>query len=283
MRNLKPTRLGKTSRKKTLRSLAQAGLFFYAGGDFVEYTLIYKAASVWNDVSEYKYSFTYGFKKKLYTINLSFAPEDFPHLAGFQYLRDVHLPRFSSKKTVSKILDGTISQEMIEKGGQYEESVKPRLLALVSLEAMLDNNFTFYSFMPRFYSFFTSIKADYLIASHLENINYVFIIREGERSVVADCTCCSTFIKGYRDYEENQRPYTLLKKCKTHIATDNTEVLYIKEGFIEDDTSEESQVATEDTTKARAALSSMRQRASHEGFKSAEEIESLIDEARSEV
>ena len=125
MRNLKPTRLGKTSRKKTLRSLAQAGLF--------------------------------------------------PHLAGFQYLRDVHLPRFSSKKTVSKILDGTISQEMIEKGGQYEESVKPRLLALVSLEAMLDNNFTFYSFMPRFYSFFTSIKADYLIAmasSLLRKLNH---------------------------------------------------------------------------------------------------------------
>ena len=125
MRNLKPTRLGKTSRKKTLRSLAQAGLF--------------------------------------------------PHLSGFQYLRDVHLPRFSSKKTVSKILDGTMSQEMIEKGGQYEESVKPRLLALVSLEAVLDNNFTFYSFMPRFYSFFTSIKADYLIArasSLLRKLNH---------------------------------------------------------------------------------------------------------------
>ena len=87
----------------------------------------------------------------------------------------MHLPRFSSKKTVSKILDGTISQEMIEKGGQYEESVKPRLLALVSLEAMLDNNFTFYSFMPRFYSFFTSIKADYLIArasSLLRKLNH---------------------------------------------------------------------------------------------------------------
>lgn len=213
----------------------------------MEYTLIYKAASVWNSISEYKYSFTYGFKMKLYTINLSFAPEDFPHLAGFQYLKDVNLPRFSQKKTVSKILDGTISQEMIEKGCQYEESVKPRLLALISLEAMLDNSFTFYSFMPRFYSSFTSIKADDLIASHMESINYVFLIREGDRSIVADCTCCSTFIKGYRDYEENQRPYTLLKKCKTHIATDNAEVLYIKEGFTEDESSEESQAINQKT------------------------------------
>ena len=246
----------------------------------MEDSLIYKAALVWNKVSEYKYSFTYGFKKKLYIINLSFSAEDFPHLAGFQYLKDLNLPQFSPRKTVSKILDGTISQEMIEKGRQYEELVKPRLLALVSLEALLDSKFTFYSYMPKFYSFFTSIKADYLIASHIENINYVFLIREGERSVVADCICCSTFIKGKHNYEENQRSYTLLKKCKTHIASNNTVVLYIKDGFVENRTLSSNQSASEDAAKTVNALKSMRQRAAIDGFKSDEEIELLIDEAR---
>ena len=145
---------------------------------------------------------------KLYTINLSFSTEDFPHLAGFQYLKDLTLPRFTPAKTVSKILEGVITQEQIEKGLQYEEMVKPRLMALVSLEEMLDKEFTLYSYMPRFYPFITSIRADYLIASHIGSISFIFLIREGERSIVSDCICCSTFIKEERDYEQNQRPYS---------------------------------------------------------------------------
>ena len=201
-------------------------------------SLIFKAASVWDSVSRYSYSFTYGFKMKLYTINLSFSPEDFPHLAGFQYLKDLTLPRFTPAKTVYKILDGTITQEQIEKGSQYEEMVKPRLLALAALEEMLDRDFILYSYMPRYYPFVTSIRADYLIASHLDNVSFVFLIREGERSVVSDCICCSTFVKDDRDYEQNQRSYALLKKSKTLITAGTTTVLFIKDGFIDPETAE---------------------------------------------
>ena len=203
-------------------------------------TLLYKAAFVWDKISQYKYSFTYGFKMKLYTINLSFSSEDFPHLAGFQYLKDLALPRYTPAKTVARILDGTINQSQIEKGLQYEELVKPRLLALCSLEEMLDREFSLYSFMPRFYSFVTSIKADYLIASHLDNVSFVFLIREGDRSVVSDCVCCSAFVKDERDYEQNQRPYTLLKKTKTNLATKDTRVLFIKDNFIDPDSQAET-------------------------------------------
>ena len=47
--------------------------------------ILYQAASVWNTLTDYCYVFTYGYKNQLYTINLSFSMEDFPHLAGFQY------------------------------------------------------------------------------------------------------------------------------------------------------------------------------------------------------
>ena len=194
----------------------------------MEETLLRKAALVWESISQYRYSFTYGFKMKLYTINLSFYSEDFPHLAGFQYLKDLTLPRFTPAKTVSKVLDGTITQEQIEKGLQYEEMVRPRLLALVSLEEMLDKEFTLYSYMPRFYPFVTSIRADYLIASHIGDISFIFLIREGERSLVSDCICCSTFVKDERDYEQNQRPYTLLKKAKTKLSDGKTDLLFLK-------------------------------------------------------
>ena len=55
--------------------------------------IFYQAASVWNELTDYKYVFTYGYKNKLYTINLSFLSEDFPHLAGFQYLKDLSLQK----------------------------------------------------------------------------------------------------------------------------------------------------------------------------------------------
>lgn len=57
--------------------------------------IFYQAASVWNELTEYNYPLTYGYKNKLYKINLTFSPEDFPHLAGFQYLRDIALPGFN--------------------------------------------------------------------------------------------------------------------------------------------------------------------------------------------
>ena len=51
--------------------------------------ILYQAASAWQKLTDYRYIFTYGYKKNLYTINLTFSMEDFPHLAGFQYLKDL--------------------------------------------------------------------------------------------------------------------------------------------------------------------------------------------------
>ena len=217
------------------------------GGDGA---LLHKAALVWHELSQHKYIFTYGYKMKLYTINLSFSPEDFPHLAGFQYLKDLTLPRFTPAKTVAKILDGTITQEQIEKGIQYEEMVKPRLLALAALEEMLDNEFSLYSFMPCFYSFVTSIRADYLIASHMGDVSFVFLIREGERSLVSDCICCSTFRKDERDYEQNQRSFTLLKKVKTKLLTNEAQVLFLKENFKDPEAVESADNSATENTDA---------------------------------
>lgn len=81
--------------------------------------IFYDAASIWNELTEYNYIFTYGYKNTLYTISLTFSQEDFPHLAGFQYLKDITLPRYNPEKIVSLILDGTITLAQIEKASQY--------------------------------------------------------------------------------------------------------------------------------------------------------------------
>ena len=173
-----------------------------------DHGLLYDAAVAWKELTEYYYAFTFGYKQQLYTIHLSFPLEKFPHLAGFQYLKDINLPRFNPSKTMNMTLSGKISHSQIEKGSQYEESVKPRLEALVRLKETLEQDFQLHSYMPRFYSFTTQIKADYLISSTTAPVDFIFIIKSSSSGNISICNfvCCSAFTQTKRDYRENQRP-----------------------------------------------------------------------------
>ena len=51
--------------------------------------ILYQAASVWNEMTEYKYKITYGYKKKLYHINLSLR-RIFLILLVFSILKTFH-------------------------------------------------------------------------------------------------------------------------------------------------------------------------------------------------
>lgn len=64
--------------------------------------ILFQAAEAWMDLTQYRYIFTYGYKNKLYTITLGFTPSDFPHLAGFQYMKDIAAPLFSPNKANKK-------------------------------------------------------------------------------------------------------------------------------------------------------------------------------------
>ena len=103
--------------------------------------LLQQSAMVWKNITEYRYLFTYGYKKQLYPINLTFSLEDYPHLAGFQYMKDISLPNYSSAKIADKILEGKISFEKVQEAAKYEEMIKPRLEALVHLKESLDHEF----------------------------------------------------------------------------------------------------------------------------------------------
>lgn len=191
--------------------------------------ILQQSALAWKELTEYRYKFVYGYKKTLYPINLTFSFEDYPHVGGFQYLKDITLPNYTSAKIVNRILEGKITIEQIQKGAQYGEMVKPRLEALIHLKNSLDNDFNLYSFMPRMYPFITNIKADYLIASHSIIDSYVFIIHTTPSGdAKCDFLCCSAFAKGERDYEVNQRKRTLLKKERVHIVSNTTTVLLNK-------------------------------------------------------
>ena len=191
--------------------------------------IFYTAASVWNELTEYKYIFTYGYKNVLHTINLTFSPEDFPHLAGFQYLKDIEFPRYNPEKILSQILNGTITIEHIKNAALYEELVLPRLEALIRMKETLDNEFKLFSYMPKMYPFYTQIKADYLISRHSDITSFVFIIQaNADGSAKCDYLCCSAFEQGERNFEQNQRSRTLLKKERIHLPNNTSTVLFDK-------------------------------------------------------
>ncbi len=230
--NHKPNRFFGIERKRIVGGLAYARPFFVFHFNRKEVyfikpdNILYRAAYIWKKLTNYRYVFTYGYKQRLYTINLTFSKEDFPHLAGFQYLKDVTLPRYNYSKIVDRILDEKIRYEQIIKGAQYEKMVKPRLEALVYLEDILNNDFFLFSYMPQMYPFTTTIKADYLISSHFEPNSFVFIIQATtDGDAKCDYLCCSAFSKGERDYEANQRPRAVLKKERIHIPTDTSTIL----------------------------------------------------------
>ena len=58
--------------------------------------------------------------------NLTFSLEDYPHLAGFQYMKDISLPNYTSARTVNRILEDKIIFAKIQKAAKYGEMIKPR-------------------------------------------------------------------------------------------------------------------------------------------------------------
>ena len=148
--NLKPNRFFGTERKRFYWALLLQGPLFYNNrklakrvfysftkGGYTKMDILQQSALAWKELTEYQYQFVYGYRKTLYPINLTFSFEDYPHLADFQYLKDVSLPNYTSSKIVERILEGKIAFEQIQKAAQYSEMVKPRLEALIHLKNSL--------------------------------------------------------------------------------------------------------------------------------------------------
>lgn len=76
----------------------------------------------------------------------------------------IFVQNYNSGKVVDRILDRKITLEQIQSAAQYEKMIKPRLQAIIHLKEALDNEFILYSYMPKMYPFYTSIKADYVIS-----------------------------------------------------------------------------------------------------------------------
>lgn len=194
--------------------------------------LLFQAATSWDALTQTIYRLIYGKKKNLISVDIVFRDDDFFHMAGFQYLKDIRLSvQFPKKKAIHLILASEIKETDINKSANFLELIKPRLEAIIQLERMLDNNFTSYVFNTNSLPFHTKINADFLLSGN-EKSDLVFLFTKKEIEN-GQYVCSSGFTFGERDFRKNQKSIVLLKKEKVQLLTGELNVLYISNTYQE--------------------------------------------------
>lgn len=193
--------------------------------------LLQNAATAWNTLLQYRYHIICGKSKKLYPMLLDFEAHEFYHLAGFPHMKDISFPvRFPQTKMLAKVLDGTITQQMIAKSENYERIVKPKLSAIIHLEHLLNNCSSVYLYNRQRLPFYTEIDAKYLLVDEQTQVVFLFTDTEDYGNTFFSR---SAFVMESHDFRVNQSKMAVLQIKRTHRISGLEEVIYCKEGFTE--------------------------------------------------
>lgn len=191
--------------------------------------LLYEAAAAWKKLLDYRYEIVWGKKGTLHCIFLDFQACEFYHLAGFPHIKDISFPvRFPQSKMMDKVLDKTITQDMIMRSGSYEKTVRRKLMAVIRLEQMLNNCPRVYQFNPRKLNFYTKIEANYLLVDDENDVLFLFAAKEESGNRIYSK---SAFMMDKQDFRTNQTELKLLLFRRIDLPTGESHVLYCKPGF----------------------------------------------------
>lgn len=127
-------------------------------------------------------------KGKISVLNIDFREADFHHIAGFQYLTDINIPK-SKKGIIPWILDVNnpvgddyLGKSVYYKGREYDEKdVELRISELRFLEEYLDADNIVYLYSPGNAPRNNSlIRCDYIIESKIKERGetvYIFLVK----------------------------------------------------------------------------------------------------------
>lgn len=194
--------------------------------------LLYDAAVAWSKLLPFHYDIICGKSKKLYPISLDFKEDEFYHLAGFPHIDDIVFPvQFPQCAMLRRVLDGTITEQMISKSKGYEKTAKSKLLAIIQLEKLLNNCAKAYMFDPKRLGFYTKIKAKYLLVDEQSQVVFLFTdTKDAGKTYFSR----STFIMDNQDFRRNQSSMTVLQIKRTQLHTGTTEILFCRDNFSEE-------------------------------------------------
>lgn len=175
--------------------------------------LFLDAARAWDELCKTSYSITLGHKGKLYNINLTFEPEDLPHLAGMQYAKDVdwglRRAEYYGANLISSVLSGKLDELRICNARAWLR-IEGRLKAIVGLQDTLSGDFIIAKFNPKKVSGACNISADYIIKNTVSGeIFFVFLAQEKNRYF-----CKSAFKSDCTDYMRFQTTMKVLEVVK---------------------------------------------------------------------
>lgn len=112
---------------------------------------------------------------------------------------------------------------MLNKSVNFESMILPRLKVLYKLEDLLDKNFSFYKYNPRYYSFYSDINASFIITNAVcKQKKFFFIIKAEDNQYKG----CSIFEETTKDFLESQKRINILRIEKCNTITNKSTVLY---------------------------------------------------------
>ncbi|WP_429971925.1 PBECR4 domain-containing protein (plasmid) [Fructilactobacillus sp. Tb1] len=180
-----------------------------------------KAATIYNNLINKEIKIVIGRKGKKTDLYIDFSVEDFYHLVGFHYLKDLrNIARMSSKIAFEKILNDEITISMLEKS-KYFNQIEDRIECILLFSKVATNVSSVYKFRRVEYSF-SKINWEYLITFPTEISNAYLFLRELRKNP-NHFICVSTFEN--TGYERNQIKYTLLE---VYLIDENQERLLYK-------------------------------------------------------
>lgn len=191
--------------------------------------LFLDAAIAWSSLHNVNYILDIARKGKLERIELSFLDEDFAHLAGMQYAKDIDFgirkSEYYGENLIPALLNKRMDDTKIELSRNWNR-ISGRLTAIINLQKALDGEFIIVSFNKLKVRGYSQIDAKFAIKSMISgDVYFVFLDERSGRYY-----CKSAFRKENTDYSENQSVMTLLQKTK--IVDDVITVLYTRDGYI---------------------------------------------------
>ena len=189
---------------------------------------ISNALNAFRKLLDYQYHFTISYRKKLVDILLVFDERDFHHLAGFQYLSDIDIPK-SAKQLFGRIDSEKINDNTLSSSVNYLKvndsyaNVKDRIYGLQYLCEYIESNNIIFKYVKNM-NRYSAIEADFMIKSIVDHKEAYIFIRK--RSKTNTYCICSFFVNPGVEYK-GIRSYWLYKS-KINLSNDTEEVFFDK-------------------------------------------------------
>ena len=194
----------------------------------------YECALNYEKLLDIEYEFHVSEKRKIKKMILRFSEREFFHLAGFQHLTDLSLPR-NRNITIKAVLSGKITDQILSKSKYYVNDIKDekniRICELQYLEEYIDTNNIIKIFSLKETPFlYSDIDADYIIESSILTRNKTVYIFLKEKKEEPGVYCVVSFFVKKKLVYGGRKLYWMLKK---KIIKKQVTILYKHENYNE--------------------------------------------------